>query len=86
MDIEKHNCISHLEAATNYTIFHYSDGHREIRAYTLKKYENELSGFNSFSRIHRSFLVNRAFIKTHNESEVILNCGKRLPLARRRRI
>jgi DNA-binding LytR/AlgR family response regulator len=40
----------------------------------------------AFSRIHRRYLVNRAFIASHNECEVFLACGKRLPLARRRRV
>lgn len=78
--------ITHLEASTNYTIFHFIDGRKEIHAYTLKKYENEFLPTNAFSRIHRRYLVNRGFITSHNDSEVILTCGKRLPLARRRRV
>ncbi|OYU93942.1 MAG: hypothetical protein CFE21_18305 [Bacteroidetes bacterium B1(2017)] len=78
--------ITHLEASTNYTIFHFKDGHKEIHAYTLKKYEKEFSQTKAFSRIHRRFLVNRDFIASHNESEVLLYSGKRLPLARRRRL
>ncbi|MCP9755531.1 LytTR family transcriptional regulator [Lacihabitans sp. CCS-44] len=78
--------ITHLEASVNYTIFHFKDGHREIHAYTLKKYETDFSSSKAFSRIHRRFLVNRQFIASHNESEVLLSCGKRLPLARRRRV
>lgn len=77
--------ITHLEASVNYTIFHFKDGSREMHSYTLKKYENEFSKTQAFSRIHRRFLVNRNFITSHNESEVLLSCGKRLPLARRRR-
>ncbi|MCP9770318.1 LytTR family transcriptional regulator [Lacihabitans sp. LS3-19] len=78
--------ITHLEASVNYTIFHFKDGHREIHAYTLKKFENEFSKSKAFSRIHRRYLVNRKFIASHNESEVFLSCGKKLPLARRRRV
>ncbi|MFN8430708.1 MAG: LytTR family DNA-binding domain-containing protein [Spirosomataceae bacterium] len=78
--------ITHLEASTNYTIFHFMDGRKEIHAYTLKKYENEFLPTQAFSRIHRRYLVNRGFITAHNDSEVILSCGKRLPLARRRAI
>ncbi len=86
MELEKQQSITHLEASTNYTIFHFKDGRQEMHAYTLKKYENEFLQSQAFSRIHRRYLVNRDFIASHNECEVFLACGKRLPLARRRRV
>ena len=62
--------ITYLEASVNYTIFHFKDGRKEMRAYTLKKYENEFLQTKAFSRIHRRYLVNRNFVTSHNDSEV----------------
>lgn len=78
--------LTFLEASVNYTILHYADGSTEIHSYTLKKFEEKLDSLKSFSRIHRRYLVNTAFVKRRNTEEVLLFCGKRLPVARRRRV
>ncbi|MCP9767897.1 LytTR family transcriptional regulator [Lacihabitans sp. LS3-19] len=77
--------IQYLEASSNYTIFHFQDGVKQLHSYTLKHYEKLLIAHHAFSRIHRRFLVNRAFIASHSSTEVFLTSGKQLPLSRRRR-
>lgn len=78
--------ITYFEANINYTILHLANGDRRIFSYSLKRYASKLENNQAFSRIHRRYLVNRDFIASHNECEVLLSCGKRLPLARRRRV
>lgn len=75
-----------LEASVNYTILHYTDGESQIYSYTLKRFEQHLASNNSFIRIHKSFIVNRAYILEVRKSEVVLLSNVVLPLARRRRV
>lgn len=75
-----------LEGSVNYTILHYTDGTSEISSYTLKKFEKQLSSNTAFVRIHKSFLVNRNFIKEVMKTNVVLHSGAILPLARRRKL
>ncbi len=78
--------LIYLEASGNYTIFHWNEGSKNIFSYTLKHFENQLSSDLAFSRIHRKFLVNKKFIIYHDNNEVLLTNGIRLPVARRRSI
>ncbi|AFK04310.1 LytTr DNA-binding region [Emticicia oligotrophica DSM 17448] len=85
------NQICHLEGSINYTIVHLNNGHKKMFPYTLKKCEAFLSQIHghSFIRIHKSYLVKKDSIKeikTRPLNIVILNSGKELPLARRRKI
>ncbi|MFN3849744.1 MAG: LytR/AlgR family response regulator transcription factor [Spirosomataceae bacterium] len=75
-----------LEASVNYTILHFTDGESQIYSYTLKRFEQQLALNDSFVRIHKSFIVNRAFIQEVRKREVVLLSDKVLPLARRRRV
>ncbi|WP_435356650.1 LytR/AlgR family response regulator transcription factor [Emticicia sp. SJ17W-69] len=74
-----------LEAQINYTNIYFADGSKEISPYTLKKFEQQLASNPSFIRIHRSFLVNKNFIREIKHLNVVLISGAILPLARRRR-
>lgn len=58
--------IYHLEAFINYTIFNLKNGEKFITSYHLKSFEDFFDK-NTFIRINRSNLVNRAFI-----SEIIV--------------
>jgi two-component system, LytTR family, response regulator len=76
--------VTHLEADVNYTIVHYANGDKDIRSYTLKKYEAIFAESHGFFRAHRHYLINRKYIKTYNLQDVVLLDGLRLPIARRR--
>ena len=80
--------MSHLEADINYTIAHDSSEKPLKLSYTLLFFEKILKA-NDFIRIHRSFLVNKAFIKEIKDLPqqiVVLQCGTELPVSRRRRL
>lgn len=78
--------VQYFESQENYTLLHFADDKKQLFSSTLKHYETQLTNQRVFSRIHRRYLVNREFIASHNKCEVLLSCGKRLSLARRRRV
>ena len=82
--------ITHLEADVNYTIIYRDSGSeeqsKEIVSYTLKRFEELLSDNASFVRIHKGYIVNKAFIREIKPLNVVLASGIVLPLARRRKI
>lgn len=82
--------ISHLEADVNYTIIYRNRGSKEtskeVVCYTLKRFEELLANNTSFIRIHKSYLVNKQFIREIKPATVIMASGEVLPLARRRKI
>lgn len=78
--------ITYLEAEINYTLIHRECGSKEMVSYTLKRFEESLSHDNSFVRIHKGFIVNKAFISEIKPLNVVLLSGAVLPLARRRKI
>jgi DNA-binding LytR/AlgR family response regulator len=78
--------ITHLEADVNYTVVYRECGSKEIVSYTLKRFEELLSDNTSFVRIHKGFIVNKAFIREIKPLNVVLHSGTVLPLARRRKI
>ena len=79
--------ISYLEADINYTIFHLHDGKKLVSSFTLKKYETDfrLAGF---LRIHKSFLLNPAFIanceQNGKKATVELSNGQKVQVSRRK--
>lgn len=78
--------ITHLEADVNYTVVYRECGSKEVVSYTLKRFEEMLSDNTSFVRIHKGFIVNKAFIREIKPLNVVLHSGEVLPLARRRKI
>ena len=78
-----------LEANINYTIIHYACGKQVLCSYTLKRTAELLKLPKNFVRIHRSFIINKAYIKTITpkpQQIVILHNGMELSVARRRGI
>ena len=86
---KKISMVTHFEGRVNYTIIHFVDGTQQLSCYTLKRFE-ELLEKEIFIRIHRAFIVNLTFIheiiSIQNRQEVILQNGKKLSVARRRKI
>jgi DNA-binding LytR/AlgR family response regulator len=70
-------------------IIHLNDGKKIVSSFTLKKYETDtrLAGF---LRVHKSFLLNPAFIKHYEQrgkkATVHLSTGKVLVVSRRRMV
>jgi len=78
--------LAYLQAARNYTILYFEDGSRQVYSKTLKLFEASLPA-EHFVRISKSYLVRRDYIRTHlSKSEIILQNGLRLHVARRRKV
>jgi two-component system LytT family response regulator len=79
--------ISHAEAAGNYTNFYFLDDRCICSSRPLHEYE-ELLNDTSFTRIHKSCLVNLAHVKEYLKGEggtVVLTNGKELEVSRRKK-
>ena len=79
------NDIVRLEADRNYTLFFFLDGSKTLMSHTLAFYEGTLPPH--FIRVHKSHYVNTEYVKNLGNgprSELELNNGKRIPIARRR--
>jgi two-component system, LytTR family, response regulator len=82
-----YDSVLYFEAQQNYTTA-IGGGKNTLFAYTIKKFEEMLSS-NNFVRIHKSFLVNRAFIKEvidGPKQTVVMQDGRHLMASRRKKI
>jgi two-component system LytT family response regulator len=78
--------IIHIEADSNYSIFHLIGKDTITVAKVLKEYE-ELLPEQQFVRVHKSSLVNLHYVKEYNSRnglELILNNGTKIAVSRRR--
>ena len=78
--------IFFFEADRNYTTVYYDNGHRDVYSLPLKRFHEFLLHEPSFVRIHKSYLVNRQFIKTIARKHILLQNDLELPVARRRAV
>ena len=73
--------ITHLEGVGNYTFVCTKHG-KYLLSKCLKTVQGRLN--NNFVRIHKSYVVNQQHIKSMWVDNIQLDCGKRIPIARRR--
>ncbi len=76
--------IVRCESSSNYTFVHTSDGQKRLVSKTLGSIQESLEG-NNFYRIHKSHLVNIAFIHKYirgKTGHVILDNGTHIPVSR----
>ena len=73
--------IIYLEAINNYVKIHLNGSHPVLTQCTLKSLIESLPE-QQFLRVHKSFVVNRAFIVSFSRTEVVLPQGKILPVGR----
>ena len=77
--------IIRCEGDRNYTHFHLTGSRRLISSRTLKEYEDLLSD-QGFVRVHKSHLINLAFVQSYSNAGLItLNDQTEVEVARRRR-
>ena len=77
--------IIRCEGDRNYTWFFLTNNRKHLSSKTIKEYEELLSN-HDFLRIHKSHLVNMAFIDKYlNEGTVVLKDKIQLPVARLRK-
>jgi len=79
------NQITHFEGERNYTFIHLSSGAKVLSSKNLAYYENLLDD-NIFFRCHRSFLVNREYIKSLNTDVFVLKSDLQIPISRRKKL
>jgi two-component system LytT family response regulator len=79
--------ILYCESSGNYTYFHLQDEKKIVVSRQLGEYEKLLPD-NSFIRIHDKYIINLAYIKEYikgSGGEVVLENGKEIPVASRRK-
>ncbi|HOW24815.1 MAG TPA: LytTR family DNA-binding domain-containing protein [Bacteroidales bacterium] len=79
--------ITHCESDGSYTVVFLEDGRKIMASRNLKEYDDMLSD-QGFYRIHKSFLINLAFVERFDKAEggfVVLRNGARIPVASRKR-
>jgi two-component system, LytTR family, response regulator len=74
-----------FEGDINYTKIYFTSGKTNVIAFTLKNIESQLSGNQSFCRVHKSFIVNVNYISQVEKTEIMLQNQKRVLLSRRKR-
>lgn len=78
--------IIHIEADSNYSVFHLINLEKIAVSKVLKDYE-EILPENRFIRVHKSSIVNLKYVKEYNSKnglQVILNNGEAIAVSRRR--
>jgi two-component system LytT family response regulator len=79
--------ILYCESSGNYTNFYLNDGKKIMVSRQLGEYEKLLHETN-FTRIHDKYIINLSFIKEYikgSGGDVVLENGKELPVASRRK-
>ena len=79
--------IIRCNANSNYTIFHFLKGKKEIVPKTLKEYDELLSDHN-FCRVHGSHLINMAHIKQYLKGKgghIIMSDGAEIEVSVRKK-
>ena len=79
--------IIYLEANSNYTCFHLTNGNKVTVAKTLKDFE-ELLPATIFMRIHHSYIINKNLVKKYIKGEggqVVMSNDTLLDVARRKK-
>lgn len=74
--------LRYLEADNKDTVLYYMDDAITLRK-GLSELEAQLSPF-FFFRVHRKFLVNLTRVREFDEARLTLDCGKTIPISRRR--
>lgn len=78
--------ITHIEADSNYSVFNLVNAEKIAVSKVLKDYE-EILPENKFVRIHKSTIVNLAYIKEYNSKnglQIVLKDGENITVSRRR--
>lgn len=80
------NTIERIEASSNYSKIFFSDGKILVTAKLLSWFEDQLQT-ESFTRLHRSHLINNRYLLMHQSAgkSLELQNGKIIPVSRRRK-
>ncbi|XZF12997.1 LytR/AlgR family response regulator transcription factor [Chitinophagaceae bacterium MMS25-I14] len=67
--------IVYLESKGAYTLFHLHDNSQYIKSKNLKYYEDSFHTYRQFVRVHKSYIVNKSYIKTYIKTTSELECN-----------
>lgn len=74
------NEILFIEALSDYVLIHTEDKRQYVVYATMKYFEEKLSAYKQFKRIHRSYIVNMQKVKSIEENQSVLIGEKTLPI------
>ncbi len=76
-----------IKGVRGYSWLYWSDGSKQIMAYTIKHYADQLSE-DEFVRVHQNYVINQKFVRktqlTHRGPMLRLACGTEIIVSRRR--
>ncbi|QJW91641.1 LytTR family transcriptional regulator [Spirosoma taeanense] len=76
-----------IKGVRGYSWLYWSDGSRQIMAYTIKHYADQLPE-DEFVRVHQNYVINQKFVRkmqlTHRGPILRLACGTEIVVSRRR--
>lgn len=76
--------ITYLTVKEGCTEIHQTNGKRELVSANLVEYERRFADFPTFMKIHRSFMVNLAHVRTYRpDGHVILTTGQQIQVSNR---
>jgi DNA-binding LytR/AlgR family response regulator len=74
--------LSHVEVIRHYVYIRLTNG-EEIKMYgTLGEYTSQLLDDRRFAQCHRSYIVNMSEIASIDDREIIMRCGKNIPVSK----
>lgn len=80
--------IEYIEADNTYAHLYFINGERKLVSKHLKYFETLLCNFDSFTKVHRSYIINRNHIKAFRKEDrgvIVMNSGKQISLSRSHR-
>ena len=80
--------IIRVEAASNYSIFYFTNRHKLVVSRTLREFDKMLSSA-GFFRVHQSHLINLHHLVSVNSQDgdsVVLTGGQRIEISRRKKL
>ncbi|MCS6795917.1 MAG: LytTR family DNA-binding domain-containing protein [Raineya sp.] len=72
--------ILFIEALSDYVIIHTEEKRQHVVYATMKYFEEKLSNYGQFKRIHRSYIVNMQKVKSIDENQNVVIGEKTLPI------
>lgn len=73
-----------IEAELNYSLIHLTNGRKCMVSICLKRLEEKFAEVSSFSRVHRSFIVNTDYLMSVNKGQLFLKHNLRCLVSRRK--
>jgi two-component system, LytTR family, response regulator len=83
-EIIKYKDITYFQGADKYTYIFTTSGAKYLSSTNLGRYKETLEN-HGFIDCHKSFLVNKKYIKSYSLDHIHLECGVMIPISRRKK-